>query len=132
MCFLSFIRLMIHLTQTITSLLLSASSEMISSSVLDTSLSASASSMQDILVRGSLAGGAGGPEPLGAGGGGGAVLGRGTQGGGGGAQLGLLTLTRAGDLVVRLLEASSSGTVVRRVSVLLRDFLRFKVGVLHF
>ena len=62
------------------------------------------------------------------------MLGRGTQGGGGGAQLGLLTLTRAGDLVLRAgaLELSSSGTVVRRVSVLLRDFLRFKVGVLHF
>ena len=119
------------MTHIITSLVFSASSEMISSSVLDTSLSAS---MQDILVRGSLAGGAGGPEPLGAGGGGGAVLGRGTQGGGGGAQLGLLTLTRAGDLVLTAgaLEASSSGIVVRRVSVLLRDFLRFNVGVLHF
>ena len=111
-------------------------------SVLTTSFSiivlvtSSAFSMLDILVRGFLAGGAGGPALLGAGGGGGAVLGRGTLGGGGGAQLGLLmlTLTRAGDLVFRMgaISGSSSVTVVRRVSVLVRDFLRFRVGVLHF
>ena len=100
-------------------------------------VTSSAASILDILVRGSLAGGAGGPEFLGTGGGGGAVLGRGTLGGGGGAQLGLLmqTLTRAGDLVFRvggIISASSSVTVVRSVSVLVRDFLRFRVGVLHF
>ena len=80
-------------------------------------------------------------------------MGRSTAGGGGGGQLGLCTLTRAGGdlnkrtsqlshrdahndhLVVSgagLSSASSSVTVVSRVSVLVRDFFRFSVGVLHF
>ena len=110
------------------------SSEPDSSLLVIVLVTSTVSSMQDILVRGSLAGGAGGPELLGAGGGGGAALGRGTQGGGGGAQLGLLTLTRAGDLAFRagVISPSSSVTVVRRVSVLVKDFFLFKVGVLHF